>query len=351
MTSTRITAKDIAELAGVSRPTVSRALAGDPRIKRETTQRIKAIADRLGYQVNTIARSLKSGRSDVIGCIVPVLANPYFGNLVTQFDRALAARQLKLFLSISNGNSDLAREQVNVLNGYMVDGILWDISQHPEVAPFAMQLAQLVPLIPFGGDPISCCDHVTCDTMTGSLMLMRHLIELGHREIAFLGRHGHKGLLGRLEGYRRGLIEGGILPRDEWYIDCPNPQAINQALDRWQALSPRPSAIMCSHDELAINVMSHLKGRRLRIPQDVSIVGFDEIPMAGQCFPALTTIDQSAETFAIECVRLLSERIARKRQGDPDWNKNPQHVVLEPRMIVRQSSGPSNAKLAELVSN
>jgi len=341
----RITAKDIAAMAGVSRPTVSRALAGDPKIKAETARRIQAIADRLGYKVNTIARSLKSGRSDVIGCIMPDLVNPFYANLVMELNRAVTEAGLKLSLSLSGGNRELAIEEISVFNSTMMDGIIWDISLYPDAAGLAAQFARGVPLLLIGGSPGGLCDHVACDDRRGGYELTRHLLELGHREVAFIGNLSLKQLGERIEGYRQALIDNEILPRESWMIDCPGLNRVPAAIDRWLRLSPRPTAIFCDNDNLAINMLGSLQSRGLRIPEDVSVAGFDNIPLASQLHLPLTTVDLCMHTFADACVALLKARIDAKREGG-DWHYGAQHRLIEPRLLARATSAPRAGRKA-----
>lgn len=337
MKVTRITAKDIALMAGVSRPTVSRALSGDPKIKEETTQRIRSIAERLGYKVNTIARSLKSGRSNVVGCIMPDLANPFYANLVMELNHALAERGLKLFLSLSGSDSQLAFDEISVFDSYMADGIFWDVSLFPEAAALATQVARDVPLLLTGGTPGGICDHVACADRKGGYELTRHLIELGHREIAFIGDLTLKQLGERIEGYRSALIDNEILPRDAWAIQCASLAEVPATIERWQALTPRPTALFCSNDNLAINVMGDLQSRDFAIPDDVSVVGFDNIPLSSQLHIPLTTVDLCTRTFANACVALLRERITMKRDGG-DWHYPARCHLIEPQLLVRKTS-------------
>lgn len=325
-------------MAGVSRPTVSRALAGDPKIKKETAQRIRGIADQLGYRVNTVARSLKSGRSNVIGCLMPDSLNHYQTQLLQNLKQALAEEGFRLFVMLSSGRREQTLEDIELLTSYMVDGLLWDVSFADEAPVQAAEIARKVPLVLLGGEAGSDCDQVLLANRRGGYELTRYLIGLGHHEIAFLGDLDFGAQHGRMAGYKQALRDSNILVSPQWVIHCSSLNDVSAALDQWLTLTPRPSALVAGNDALAVRIFGYLSARGFQIPEKVSLAGFENQPIASQLAPALTTVDLCPAKVARASVRLLMDRIGCQRISEVGPFFGRQHMV-EPELRIGQTSG------------
>ena len=344
MKSEKITTKDIAQMAGVSRSTVAKALAGDPKIKAETAQRIKEIADRVGFKVNTLARSLKSGRTNIVGCILPDLNDPFYSSLAMELYRALGEAGFKLSLSLSGQSSQMALEEVQDFQSSMAEGLIWDVSLFPQSKMHAAQLAQRLPVVVIGGqaEGQTPYDHVICSDRKGGYDLVQHAVNQGHRSIAFIGPLWIEQLSERIEGYKQALIDNEILPRNNWMIDCPDLRNVMPAIEQWMKLKPRPTAIFAANDYLGINLLGNLEAHGIKVPEDVSLLSFCNIPLSGQIYKPLTTVDLCNDVFANQCVDLLRRRIELKREGK-DWQYEASPTLVDTRLVVRSTCGPCPA--------
>jgi LacI family transcriptional regulator len=331
--SGNVTIIDVAEAAGVSYATVSRVLNNDPHVKPETRERVIHSIMRLGYTVNQQARNLAGGRSRVIGLLVPDLGTGYIGEIIRGIDEALAAAQYDLMLYTTHRRKTKESVYVASLTQGMTDGLLLVLPRDPEAYLVSLRRRHF---------PYVLVDHqgigdiesaVGATNRQGGYEATQYLIELGHRRIGFITGTLDLGCShDRLEGYRAALRDDG-LPID--------PQLIQEG-DFWQpsgfsatqsllALPDPPTAIFASNDVMAFGVMEAVRDRGLRIPEDVSIVGFDNIPQAEHVSPQLTTIEQPLADMGREAARMLLAMIQEP-------NRPYQRVELPTRLIERAST-------------
>lgn len=339
--NTNPTAKDIARLAGVSQSTVAKALAGNPKVRKETARRIEQIAHKIGYKVNSLARQLKSGRTNTVGLILPQLHDPFYAQLVEEYYRALDAEGFRLVFALSADKAS-ALKRIEDYLAHWVDGIVWDLSYCPECKDHAAELARQIPLVVIGGgvpEAQAAYDHVVCADRKGGYEITRHALERGHRQIAFIGPLGVQQVLERIEGYRQALAEAGVHPNGDWLIDASLQAAGMDEYEQWAALSPRPTAIFTFNDALAINMLGILQAHGFRVPEDVALMGFDNIPLSEQLYKPLTTVDLCSGDFAKTCVKLLLARIGRKRKAK-DWHYESGPTLIDTQILTRATTAP-----------
>ena len=335
-----ITIKDVAKQAGVSHSTVSRALHGSSLISDETVERIRQIAVEMGYSPSAAARSLKTNRSRALGVIVSNIDDPFFGEILQGIEEVAQEHGYSLLMAASQ--HDPEREQVIVqdMRERHVDGLI--------VCSASFSAEQRRRLLEYG-IPIVLVNNQAAeeyrysiyhDDVDGSRQVTRHLIELGHRRIAYLGNSlSGRTTLDRLTGFRLEMESAGLTLPAEYIHEVPGgrPEDGLAALEYFLALPEHPTAIFCFNDMLAIGVLNGLHKAGIRVPEDISVVGFDNIVFSAYTNPSLTTLDQPKHYIGAEAARLILGLL------DPPADKQvPQQQIqkLKGRLLVRQSSAP-----------
>jgi LacI family transcriptional regulator len=293
--NSRVTISDVAEIANVSKMTVSRVLNGQPGVSDKTRQRIMETIESLGYVANPAARTLR-GNSKIIGLVMPSLTSSYMGEVITGISRAADRLDYGLML-YTQGSRDRATRTnyyASLLSNGLVDGVLMLVPYEHEVLLNAFKEHDLpYVLLDHHGD-INDEPAVTATNRKGTLDAMRHLLALGHKRIGFItGRPAIGCSKDRLQGYKDALSEVGLSFDPELVLegDFEQPTGFIQG-QKLVHMSPRPTAIVASNDVMAFGVMDSIKEAKLQVGRDISVIGFDDIPMASQVFPRLTTVRQ-----------------------------------------------------------
>ena len=331
--SGNVTIIDVAEEAGVSYATVSRVLNNDPHVKPETRDRVVHSIARLGYTVNQQARNLAGGRSHIVGLLVPDLGTGYIGEIIRGIDDALGIAQYDLMLYTTHRRKTKESAYVTSLTQGMTDGLLLVLPRDPEEYLISLRQRHF-PYVLIDHQGISEAESaVGATNRQGGYEATKYLIDLGHHRIGFITGTMDLGCSrDRLEGYRTALCESEI-PVEPALIqegDFNQPTgylAARHLLD----LSTPPTAIFASNDVMAFGVMEAVRDRSLRIPEDISIVGFDNIPQAEHVSPQLTTIEQPLAEMGHEATRALLTMI---REPERPY----QRVELPTKLIVRAST-------------
>ncbi|MDQ3655599.1 MAG: LacI family transcriptional regulator [Chloroflexota bacterium] len=339
-----VTIQDVAALAGVSTSTVSNLLNGRvSRMSAATRERIELAMGQLGYQANQAARQLKTGQSPIIGLVIPSVANPFWGAFVQAVEEAAMERGYQVLLG--NGGRDPRREQryAESLWSHGVRGVIFGSS--PLSLDYIHRLVERgLHVMVFdrrlqGGD--SVMDGISVDNAAGGYMATRHLLDLGHLRIGFLsGPLKTSSRLERLEGYRNALIDAGIKhdPSLIWAGESPTGAGDVEGADIGRTgaralLSSEepPTGLITINDMYALGAYAGANDLGFRIPEDVSIVGFDDITMAAMLNPPLTTVKQPISEMMRSAVSTLIERLEGSRSG-------PAHIVTVPTEIIARKS-------------
>lgn len=328
-----VTIVDVAEEAGVSYATVSRVVNNKPYVKAETRARVLRAMTRLGYQANLQARSLAGGRSNVIGLLVVDLATQYIGEIIHGIDDVLAANQYELMLYTTHRRKVKESAYVNMMARGLADGLLIVLPREPEA--YLQWLRQrefpYVLIDQFGIDESDL--SVTATNHQGGYDATKHLIDLGHRRIGIVtGWMDMVSACYRLEGYRAALDDNGI-PFDESLVyegnftrEC-GFQGASALLD----LPQPPTAIFSSNDDTAFGVMDAARARNLKVPVELSVVGFDDIPTAASHIPPLTTVRQPLTDMGQSATRMLLELIQNPEEDQTS-------IVLPTDLILRETT-------------
>ena len=336
--SKNITIKELAQHAGVSHSTVSRALNNHPAIARETIERIQQLARELNYVPSGFARSLKTNRSYMLGVVVHRIADPFYSGVLAGIQNV--AHQFQYSMFVSAFENDMERQD-NLLQGVfgrqadaLIIGDAFFTSEHFD------ELGIRVPAV-FIHNRAEVLPHsIYHDDVNATRALTRHLLDLGHHRIAF-GGNQRGGLLHqqRHEGVVAELESAGLKLCREYDLLAPDGQMSSGAWLAKQMLnmSERPTAIICFNDMQAIGVMQTLQQASLRIPEDVSVTGFDDIPLAEFLYPALTTYSQPiwelGQMAAKVALHLLGENVNGALPSEPV-------ITMRGQLIVRRSTAP-----------
>lgn len=336
-----VTIKDIAEKLGVSYATVSRALNNRPEVKEETRQKVLDAAGEMGYRPNRIARSLVTRRSQCLGLIVPDIMNPFFAELARGVDEAAAKQGYSVYLCNTNWNEKKELTYLNLLDGRQTDGIIL-ASARDEGTNVKKFIERELPLVVVNSlFKEFDCHQVMIDNIRGGYLATAHLIKLGHRSIGFIGGLKHvKATVDRLEGLRLALKEEG-LKIDEQLISF-GAYTWESGFSRTKALldqGKRPSAIFAANDIVALGAIQAADERGLKIPEDLAIVGFDDIAFSAYPKVRLSTVSQEKKQLG----RCAVEIILKQLKGKPGLPKK-ERIVLQPSLVIRRTCGAERAR-------
>ena len=334
-----ITIKDVAKRAGVSVATVSRVMNKSGPVSPEAAERIHEAAEALHYVPHGGARSLITARTSTIGVLLPDVYGAFFSEMIRGID--VTARQSGYHLLLSGSHDQHAGMQaaMRAMRG-RTDGII-AMSPHFDSATLVEHLPASLPVV-----LLSCVAHddpypvLAIDNAGGAEAMVAHLLALGHRRIAMVqGPEGHFDTAERLLGYRRALASAGIAPDPAYEMPGDFTEATGQqAVQRLLALPVPPTAIFCANDAMAIGAVFAVHDAGLRVPDDVTVVGFDDIPMAQYLSPPLTSV----HVPVFEMGARAAARLVAALRGDPI--PEPWHERLATRLVVRASSAPPAAR-------
>ena len=321
--------RDVAEAAGVDTSTVSRILSGDGglSVRPETRRRVLDTAARLRYRPNRAARALKTARTMAIGMIVPELTNVAYAAIAHGADER--ASRAGYALLVATGS---VRDRLLALEG-RIDGLLVGIATSETL--HIGELGGGLPAILVNRRELIDIPSVTVDDEAGAALGTGHLVSIGHRRIAHVaGPQNSDTGRRRLAGYRAALAAGGIEPPPEWIVEAAYDEAGGQlAADRTLRLRPRPTALFVANIRAAIGAVAAARRLDLRVPADVSIVGFHDAPFTTYLDPPLTTVRMPLQEMGSRAVESLlavidGETVEDLRVGTP------------PELVVRASSAP-----------
>jgi len=332
--------RTVAALAKVSIATVSRTINGAPVVSDRLSKRVWQAIHQLGYFPNTHARTLVSGRSRLFGIIVENITNPFFPELIQSFEEVAVAHGYEILVSSSNSNPAILTTCVRRMLERKVDGVaVMTFGEEESVLDQLMHRNVPIVLAEFKlEDPKG--STILLDYKTGIHAAVKHLTELGHRRIAFLaGPHSLHSAITRENDYRTAMQAVELPVQKKWVIECDHTLKGGVAgFGKLQALSARPTAIVCSNDMTAIGVLRAAYMKGLRVPQDLSVIGLDDIDFAEFTLPPLTTIRLSR----IDLARAAFEAL-RQQAEDPTNPKLQREYLVSTSLVVRGSTAAPGA--------
>jgi DNA-binding LacI/PurR family transcriptional regulator len=332
-----VTMHDIARAAGVSQSTVSRVLNDSPTsvpIAAETRERVREVAERLGYRPNPLARGLRGARTMLLGVIVREIMDPFFSMAIEAISGEALARGYNVVLGIAHSKADEAIALRAVLETRHCDAILLlgDMRDEPKFLE-DLRASQTPVIALWHGTELEGVPTVNIDNRAGIVAALDHLIDLGHSRIGFIGGRPLGDIRERRTAYLEHLPARGLETPDEYVVQnvTNDPGGGAGALRLLMSLPTPPTAVVCSTDHLATGVLYAAAGLGLNVPADLSVIGFDDIPMASYTIPPLTTVRMP--------IAEMSAAAARLAMDEPDEDHGHEDYVATPALVVRESTG------------
>lgn len=300
------------------------------------------------FQPNALARSLFKKETGMIGVILPDITNPFFPEVLAGLDQEARSKGYTFFLCDTVSTNDDSEEQyvresqyLNILVEKQVDGIIMiggriNLARpSKEMVNEVVEVSKRVPLLLINGNmPGEALNRVYTDEKEGAELATQHLIDLGHRKIAFVGGYRRmSNTIQRIQGFVKTMEKNGLQTRKEWILDGGFSVESGKAfLNQLLGLQERPTAVFCANDLVAIGMMKAASKAGLRVPQDLSLIGFDDIPYASNSIPELTTVSLKCYDAGRSAAVMLHQMITK--------NKVSKKTKLRPELIVRESTAP-----------
>lgn len=333
-----VSIEDIARTAGVSHSTVSRALQGSSLISVDVRERIQRIADQMGYTPNAVARSLQKRRTNTIGLVVTSIADPFFPDVVRGVEEVARTANFSVFLSASHNESEQEKAIIDSFHQRRVDGILIAASRISSGYEARLNRTRL-PIVLVNSQVESQPQRlhwVAVDDYLGAQLAVEHLLQLGHRAIGYLGTESRpKSNHHRLEGYRSMLAAAGIALSESWVAIAPDidtsaeEDAIIGRILLPRLLDEGVTAVFCYNDMFAVGALLACRERGIVVPQELSIVGFDDTTTAEYVTPPLTTVHQPKVRLGSLAAEMLLNLL----------NEHPvENAILAPTLTLRAST-------------
>lgn len=334
----KITIADVAKAAGVSSGTVSRVLnwrQGEAKISEATRKHVLETVERLGYQANPFASALRSQQSGVIGAIVRDIHDPFLSLMARELQRVAHARGIEFLMGHAEYNLETVRSQVKFMRTWF-DGLIMIGDMSGDQVVMDELQAYGTPFV-----AVACGTHthiplVNTDEVEGTRLGMDYLYSLGHRRIGFIGNIEHAGVQERREAFLTYVHEKSLYWTDAYLQPAAYTRsAAITCVQRLLSLPVPPTAIFCTADLLALGAVSGALQMGWRVPEAVSIIGFDDVEESASAYPPLTTVRQPVNEIAQAAMDLLMERIQ-----NPAAESEPKQLLVPPTLRIRRSCSP-----------
>lgn len=336
-TKPETTIHDIARELDVSASTVSRALKNNPLISEKTREKIKQVAIEMGYRPNVVASNLRTRRTNTLGVIVPLINRHFFSSVISGVEEV--AYKAGFAVTISQSNDDFQKESqiAQALFASRVDGVILSASMETITSQHLNLFTDRnIPLVFFDRvlDDVAA-NKIVVDDFRGGLLATRHLIEQGCRHIAHIGGPLNLAIYrDRLNGYLKALSQAGLQPLSEGVLHNRLTRSDgDEAIRQLMKLPQLPDAIFCANDTTALSVIIYLRQQKIRIPEDVALVGFSNEPFSEVVSPALSTIKQPGYEMGLKAAELIIRQI----NGELSANDFTTYV-MPTELIIRESS-------------
>lgn len=337
----QVTIKDIARELGISPSTVSRALKDHPDISPDTKKAVNELAEKLNYQPNIVALSLRQSKTNTIGVIIPEIVHFFFSTVISGIEDVAYSAGYNVILAQSNESQTREISDIKALFNSRVDGMLMSVSR--ETTNFdhiESMLAKGVPIVFF--DRVydtGQASKIIVDDFTGAKEATLHLIDQGCKRIAHIEGPPNLDISKqRLEGYKEALKEHNMPFNKELVAICPSGtiEEGKKATEKLLSLKNPPDAIFATNDPAAMGAMQAIKAKGLKMPDDVALVGFSNWFFSSLMDPPLSSVDQPGFEMGQEAAKLLIRQI--EKQDKDDLEITPETKILKTRLIIRESS-------------
>ena len=334
------TMKDIARLAQVSTSTVSHVINGSRFVSDEIREKVMRIVAELNYTPSAVARRLKVRETKTIGLLVTATNNPFFAEVMAGVEQYCQQHQYNLIIATTGGDSKRLQQNLQTLIHKQVDGVLLMCGDSRFQADMELEVSLPLVVMDWWFTELNA-DKILENSERGGYLATKSMVDAGHQKIGIITGNLRKSVAkNRLQGYKKALSEANIVLNPDWIVESHfDFEGGIVGAQKLLALLDRPTAIFCCSDTIAIGAYQAIQNQGLRIPQDISIMGYDDIELARYLFPSLSTISQPKAELGKLAVETLLQRIQEP-------NENYRTLVLEPTCILRESiSSPSNVKI------
>lgn len=330
--------KDIAQDLGLSAITVSKVLRNHPDISEETRQRVLRRVDELDYRPNELARGLATGRSYLVGLIVPGLLHSFFAEVAMGLSAVIGAKGYSLIVASSEERQEIEQDEIRKLLARRLDALVV-ASSGSGTELFERMDKQAQPYVLIDREFASLnANFVGIDDVKAGLTATKHLYEVGRRRIAHIAGRANSTGQGRLEGYRMALEQLGVPYREEYvvhgaYVDTHSTEQGYEAMNTLLGLADLPDAVFCHNDPLAIGAMKAIFDAGLRIPNDVCVIGCGNLYFNSSLRVPLSSIDQQSAKLGEQAAELVLDILDSKKN-----HHQPRKIILDPSLVIRAST-------------
>lgn len=328
--------RDVARLAGVSVATVSRALSNPEKVSAESLAKVHSAIAQVGYRPNMLARNFRSARAYAVVVLVPDIANPFYSLFIRALEDRAQQKGYAVLLGDTRGTPEREMEYIRRVETRLADGI---VQLRPSSEKSQNNIPPDIPCVNACGCEYTTGPAIRIDNRAAAKTMVNYLLSLGHKRIGVIsGLKDNPHAIDRLAGYKEALADAGI-PFEKDLVaegDFTMWSGLNAAF-QFCNMKVRPTAVFSMNDEMAIGAMQTLKSQGIRIPEDMSVTGFDDIAYAKYSDPSLTTISQPAE----EMGKMAMDMLLKVIEGEP---LSQRECVLPTEFIIRKSTGPAPGK-------
>lgn len=326
--------KDVAKLAGVSIATVSRVLNKKGKYSKKTEEKVLKVVDDIGYQVNYNAKSLRTKISHTIGILVPDISNYFFANLVQEIEKCLFENSYSTIICNTDRSLKKEKTYLQILENKNIDALI-AISGNIEKGFEFSSKNKKIPYICIDREPANLEDtiYISSDHFMGAYQATSHLLRTGCKQLAFLGpKKMSSSSKRRFDGYLKALEDNKIdFNENKNHIYIPPNKDLKQQVDLFLDKNPNTDGIFAINDKLAIELIQILKDKNIKVPQEISIIGFDDIPACQYTSPKLTSIKQDIKTIAEETVKNIINYIK-------NLDQEKKTILVPTQLIIREST-------------
>lgn len=327
-----VTIREVADAAGVSTATVSRALSGVQTVDPELVERVRQSADRLGYRANRVARALRRQSTQTVGLVVPDITDPFYPAVVRAIERELRRAGLSLLLCDSGNDPEVEAELLRNLYDHQVDGLLVSACDRTASRPAVQLAASRTPLLQIDQRAVAELPYVGVEQADAMRQVVEHLLGQGCRSFGYLGARPETSAgQERLDGFLAHAKQADPAAADRVQLGDVSVAWGYEATARLLEAGPAPEAIVCASDLAAIGALQALRERGIGVPADVAVTGFDDTVLAVACDPPLTSVRQPLEELGTQAVQELTAAIEAHLP-------QPRSVLLNADLAVRESS-------------
>lgn len=329
------TIKDVAKLAGVSTTTVSHVINQTRFVAEETRQTVWNAVQTLNYSPSAVARSLKVNTTKSIGMIITTSEAPYFAEIVLAVEEHCYRQGYSLFLCNTQNDPEKIQNHLDMLIKKRVDGVLVMCSEYTDSSRTLLNRANIpMVVMDWGNTDNSKSDVILDNSFEGGYLATQYLIENGHTQIGVIAGNLEKTTAKqRFEGFVKAMKEANLAIRSDWIFEGDfEPESGFEQMNNLLRLAQHPTALFCFSDTIALGAISALSEKGLRVPEDMSIIGYDNIHASRFYSPPLTTIHQSKSRLGVKALNLLLERIKADNQ-----DYIPQTIEFHPELVLRRS--------------